>query len=181
MQEFLFFCPSPNEVYEGYFTPLADSAAAFRAKLSEDTETGSTSVPENICLIIREKNTGAFVGNAGAMTPMAMFCPGNMEVGYQFNESAWGKGLATRCTKLLLQLAFGEMGAHKVNADLYGRNKGSARVLEKAGLRKEGGLARYYKIPASTELNSVTYDDKDFYGITLEQYQGLAESVKSFD
>jgi RimJ/RimL family protein N-acetyltransferase len=196
VQEFLFFCPSPNEVYEGYFTPLADCAATFRAQLTVNGDGDGNSneaTPENIVLIVREKKTGVFAGNIGVMTPMSMFCPGNVEVGYQFNASAWGKGLATLGTKLLLHLAFHEMHAHKASADLYGRNKGSSRVLEKAGFLKEGSLAGYYKIPTADALLPVSegektkslttsyvdvYDDKDLYGITLAQYQALPEADK---
>ena len=181
MQEFLFFCPSPNEIYEGYFTPLADNSVAFRAELTKDSETDAgalPSIPENVCLIIREKYTGVLAGNAGVMTPMAMFCPGNVEIGYQFNQSAWGKGLGTMCSRLLVHLAFEEMNSHKVSADLYGKNKGSARVLEKAGLVKEGSLKDYYKIPVLGDDSIFVYDDKDFYGITLAQYQTLPVTEK---
>lgn len=182
VQEFLFFCPSPDEVYEGYFTPLVDCAAAFRAQAADSPEsTGVVGpVPESIVLVVREKKTGEFAGNCGVMTPMAMFCPGNVDVGYQFNASAWGKGLATACTRLLLYLAFEELGAHKVSADLYSRNVGSARVLEKAGFVQEGQLTDFYKLKEiDGELGSPgQFDDKILFGVTLRQYRALSLSLR---
>jgi ribosomal-protein-alanine N-acetyltransferase len=185
VQEFLFFCPSPDEVYQGYFTPLADCAAAFRAQAADASEESRSDevigpAPENLVLIVREKESGAFAGNIGIMTPMSMFCPGNVEVGYQFVASTWGKGLATAGTRLLLHLAFHEMGAHKASADLYGKNLGSARVLEKAGFVKEGCLNNYYKIKSVTEdgVEIESYDDKCLHGITIVQYETLPISFK---
>ena len=63
------------------------------------------------------------------------------EVGYWLGHEYWGRGIATAALRLLTQHAF------RVNAELrrlyavpYSSNLASARVLEKAGYRREGTL-----------------------------------------
>jgi RimJ/RimL family protein N-acetyltransferase len=59
------------------------------------------------------------------------------EVGYLFHPDHYGRGYATETTRVLLELAFDEFRVHRVVGRLEPRNVGSARVLEKAGMRLE--------------------------------------------
>ena len=68
------------------------------------------------------------------------------EIWYLINPESWGKGIATNAVKPLLQLAFSEMGLHRIWATYLPENPASARVLEKAGMRKEGFLVKNLKI-----------------------------------
>ncbi|WP_183658099.1 GNAT family N-acetyltransferase [Prauserella isguenensis] len=62
------------------------------------------------------------------------------EVGYVLHPDHAGRGFATEATRPLIELAFGELGVHRVYGRLDGRNAASARVLEKLGMRREAHL-----------------------------------------
>jgi RimJ/RimL family protein N-acetyltransferase len=62
------------------------------------------------------------------------------EVGYLFHPDFHGRGLATEATEAMLRIAFESAGFHRVYGRLDGRNAASARVLEKAGMRREAHL-----------------------------------------
>jgi RimJ/RimL family protein N-acetyltransferase len=68
------------------------------------------------------------------------------EIWYLVNPESWGRGIATRAVKQLLQLGFSEMGLHRIWATCLPENPASARVLEKVGMRKEGFLVKNLKI-----------------------------------
>lgn len=60
------------------------------------------------------------------------------EVGYMVHPDYWGHGYATDAVRCLVRYAFDERRLNKVGADVYAPNEGSQRVLEKAGLEREG-------------------------------------------
>jgi RimJ/RimL family protein N-acetyltransferase len=59
------------------------------------------------------------------------------EIGFVFHPDHHGHGYATESARLLLKLAFEELGLHRVIGRLEPRNEGSARVLERLGMRRE--------------------------------------------
>jgi RimJ/RimL family protein N-acetyltransferase len=81
-----------------------------------------------------DKTTGRFLGwfhlrpgeGAGELEP---------ELGYRLLQHAWGQGYATEGSKALIDKAFAELGAERVNASTMVVNVASRRVMEKAGLR----------------------------------------------
>eukprot|EP00656_Telonema_subtile_P012040 TRINITY_DN16037_c0_g1_i1.p1 TRINITY_DN16037_c0_g1~~TRINITY_DN16037_c0_g1_i1.p1 ORF type:complete len:164 (+),score=23.27 TRINITY_DN16037_c0_g1_i1:144-635(+) len=154
--KFLYWAPQTTEVFATFFNPVAEEIATARS---------NGKPPEKIVLVIRETISRKFAGNAGLNS--VDFCPGNYEVGYQLEEHAWGKGLATAAAKALTAIGFDELGAHKIEADLHASNVGSARVLEKAGFVKEGLLRGYYKVEGG-------FEDRGLYGLTVAQYRALA-------
>jgi RimJ/RimL family protein N-acetyltransferase len=64
---------------------------------------------------------------------------GRAELGYVLRRDRWRKGYMTEAVKLLLTFGFG-IGMHRIEAVCRPENRGSARVLEKAGLQFEGRL-----------------------------------------
>jgi RimJ/RimL family protein N-acetyltransferase len=68
------------------------------------------------------------------------------EIWYLVQPESWGKGIATDAARQLLGLGFGELGLHRIWATCLPENPGSARVLEKVGMRKEGFLIGNLKI-----------------------------------
>jgi ribosomal-protein-alanine N-acetyltransferase len=65
----------------------------------------------------------------------AGFRPGDIDLGYRFRKSSWGKGYATEGARSLVHKAFDEQGAACVVAVALAGNSASIRVLEKTGLR----------------------------------------------
>ena len=66
-----------------------------------------------------------------------------MDVGYFYKESSWGKGFATEALQALIQFLCTSTNCVRVEATCDPENKGSARVLEKAGMQYEGLLRNY--------------------------------------
>src|SRR5262249_32511151 len=62
------------------------------------------------------------------------------EIGYTFNPAYQGRGLATEAAVALLRLGFEGLGLHRITGRLDARNIASARVLERAGMRREAHL-----------------------------------------
>lgn len=88
----------------------------------------------------------------------------NAEIGYWIGEPYWGKGYATEVVKLLLNVAFEELNLSRVYAHIFEFNKGSMRVLEKAGFHKEAiiksSIIKEGKI-FDEHLYSIRKDEKD--------------------
>jgi RimJ/RimL family protein N-acetyltransferase len=84
------------------------------------------------------KDTGAFVGDF--VLGWASEQHGTGEVGFIVHPDHQGHGYATEAGEVLLRLAFDELGLHRVIGRAEARNTGSARVLEKLGMRREAHL-----------------------------------------
>jgi len=67
-------------------------------------------------------------------------------LGYWVAESAGGRGLATAAVRHVTQLAFEELGLHRVQAGTLVDNVRSQRVLEKCGFTRFGLAERYLRI-----------------------------------
>jgi RimJ/RimL family protein N-acetyltransferase len=62
------------------------------------------------------------------------------ELGFIFHRAHQGSGYATEAARPMLTFAFEALGLHRVAGRLEARNTGSARVLEKLGMRREAHL-----------------------------------------
>lgn len=59
------------------------------------------------------------------------------EIGFIFNPDYQGRGLATEAAGSMLALGFGSMGWHRIIGSCDARNRPSARLMERIGMRKE--------------------------------------------
>ena len=144
--------PEDPETFHLYFDPIVEDS-------EEALKEGRW--PSSPRYIIRD-DTGILVGQA--VLHEELFLEGNFDVGYQIHENAWGKGIATAACKVITELAFKVLGAHKLTADCFGGNIGSKYVLEKSGFNIEGIITKYYK------LDTGDFDDKVLFGFTREQF-----------
>ncbi len=62
------------------------------------------------------------------------------EIGFIVHPGHHGRGYATEAARPLVSFAFQTLGLHRVSGRLEARNTGSARVLEKLGMRREAHL-----------------------------------------
>ena len=85
------------------------------------------------------------------------------EIGYSIQADHWGRGYAAEAGRRVLELAFSEFGAHRVQATSWVKNQRSAGVLRKLGLRKEGRLRGYLK-------RAGVVRDEFMWGITREDW-----------
>ena len=58
-------------------------------------------------------------------------------LGYLLDPAHHGRGYATEMVRAALDLAFGDLGLHRVTAGCFAANIASWRVMEKAGMRRE--------------------------------------------
>ena len=59
------------------------------------------------------------------------------ETGFVFNPEYHGRGLATEAAEAMLALGFGKLGWHRIIGSCDPRNRASARLMERIGMRKE--------------------------------------------
>ncbi len=84
------------------------------------------------------RTTGELVGDVSLH--WASEAHGQGELGFVVHPEHQGRGYATEASRPLLDFAFGPLGLHRVIGRLEPRNAGSARVLEKLGMRREAHL-----------------------------------------
>jgi RimJ/RimL family protein N-acetyltransferase len=96
---------------------------------------------------VLEKSSGAFVGVCSLKPALDArhaasmgYGPGEAELGYGLRKASWGNGYATELARALIRRAFLDLDATRVVASVAAGNGASIRVLEKAGLLREGGL-----------------------------------------
>lgn len=83
-------------------------------------------------------------------------------LGYWIDRDRQGQGMTTEAVDLALDFAFGALGLHRVQAAVLPRNPASARVLSKAGFRREGLSRRYLQIAGR-------WEDHELYALTREE------------
>jgi RimJ/RimL family protein N-acetyltransferase len=68
--------------------------------------------------------------------------PGNREgwIGYCYNKEYWGNGYASEAAKGIIEFGFTSLDLHRIFATCDPNNIGSAKVLEKIGMKREGHL-----------------------------------------
>jgi RimJ/RimL family protein N-acetyltransferase len=70
-----------------------------------------------------------------------------IEVGYGLARPFWGKGYMTEALRAVIDWALAQPDIFRVQAFCDVDNFGSARVMEKAGMEREGTLRRYVLHP----------------------------------
>jgi RimJ/RimL family protein N-acetyltransferase len=88
-----------------------------------------------LALAVEDRSRGDLVGDVILHWLSETHCVG--EIGYIVLPEHAGRGYATEAARPLLAVAFEELGLHRVIGRVEARNVGSARVLEKLGMRKE--------------------------------------------
>ena len=67
-------------------------------------------------------------------------------LGYGLAPDVVGNGYMTEAITCLVQIAFAEMGLHRVEANVMPRNARSLAVVERAGFAREGLSPRYLRV-----------------------------------
>ncbi|HLI40023.1 MAG TPA: GNAT family N-acetyltransferase [Streptosporangiaceae bacterium] len=95
------------------------------------------------------------------------------EVGYVFHPGYGGRGYATEAVHALLHLAFDRLGLHRVIARIDARNRASAALAARLGMRQEAHLVRneWFKGEWSDELDFALVEDE-----WLAQHRGGSPS-----
>jgi RimJ/RimL family protein N-acetyltransferase len=64
-------------------------------------------------------------------------------LGYWLGAPYWRQGIMTEATRRVIRFAFDDLHLHRVHADCLASNRPSWRVLEKAGMTREGQLKEH--------------------------------------
>ena len=134
---------------------LADSKAYLRYIIKQYRDR----VPSSYGIVLRE--TGRLVGTIGFM----WYNQDNSstEVGYSLARELWSKGLMTEALDAVLEMAFRDLGVHRVEAQHETTNPASGRVMQKCGMRHEGRLR-------GRVFNKGSYVDVELYAILREDW-----------
>jgi len=88
------------------------------------------------------------------------------ELLYLLNRHYWGRGYATEAVRAVLGYGFQELGLHRVYATCRPANVASSRVMEKAGMQREGHLRRHRWMKGA-------WHDSLLYAILEDEWQAL--------
>jgi ribosomal-protein-alanine N-acetyltransferase len=85
------------------------------------------------------------------------------EFGYWLGKPHWGRGYATEAVGALLAFGFRRLKLNRLQARVLTRNRASARVLQKAGMRLEGTLREFEQIKGK-------FPDLHFYSMLQREF-----------
>lgn len=85
-------------------------------------------------------------GQDHALDPVSHTREQHASLGYCFRKESWSQGYATEASGAVISFGFEQLELHKIFATCDAENLGSARVLEKIGMRREGHLVEDVKI-----------------------------------
>lgn len=126
---------------------------------------------EDFSYLLFDKTSGALLGNAG-MGLSHTNCP-SFEIGYWLVNGAEGKGYAAEAVRALVELAFGQLRANRVEIVAQADNRPSRGVAERLGftfellMRHQGRNAR---------KNSP--EDLAFYSLIRPEYEARREAFR---
>ncbi|EZH72567.1 GNAT family acetyltransferase [Aquimarina atlantica] len=91
---------------------------------------------KNYTLAIETKSEGKFIGLFGLKIGNKKYNRG--EVWYKIHSDYWKKGYATESLRAVIDFGFETLKLHRIEAGCAVDNIGSIKVLEKAGMIREG-------------------------------------------
>jgi ribosomal-protein-alanine N-acetyltransferase len=128
-----------SRALHGTWSNLPDTPERF-----VDLLVGASGPAEAVYLMVRDED-GAMVGIAR----LSQIVLGNFRsayLGYAAFVPFDGRGYMTEGLQLVLREAFGELGLHRVEANVQPENARSIALVERLGFRREGYSPRYLKI-----------------------------------
>ena len=87
------------------------------------------------------------------------------EIGWLVGPRFQGQGFARECATLLLDLSFGELGLHRVYAELDPRNAASVGVCKSLGMRHEANFVEHMWLKGE-------WTDTGHYAILEREWRG---------
>ena len=103
-------------------------------------------------------------GRAMGLLTLVRKAHGQGEIGYALVLAHRGRGYATEAARGLLAYVFAELGLHRVQATTRPENRGSWRVMERLGMRREGHLRE-------ASFHEGVWTDVLIYGILVGEFQ----------
>jgi ribosomal-protein-alanine N-acetyltransferase len=104
--------------------------------INPDIEDQLNSVRSRFCWKIELLESKEYIGLAGMFLSNDRFKMA--EFYYKFFPKYWNRGYATETAKALIEFGFNKCDLHRIEAGVATENIASVRVLEKAGMTREG-------------------------------------------
>ena len=124
-----------------------------------------------INLGVEVRGDGVLIGEVGLALLSVVHA--HCEIGYVFDPAYGGNGFATEASAVMVELAFSELGAHRVSGRLDARNDASARVLERLGMRREGHLVE-------NEFVKGEWTDEAIYAVLKDEWRAVRGPARTF-
>jgi RimJ/RimL family protein N-acetyltransferase len=129
---------------------------------------------EDLPLGIFDREGGGYLGGTGLHR--IDWSVRAFEIGYWLRRSAWGHGYAREAVRLLVRLAFGLLGAQRVEVRVDPRNARSLRIPEALGFVREGLLRRV--APGGSEGRAT---DRVVFALTLDDWPRVPWAAPGHD
>lgn len=155
---------SSPEVDEFNTLGIAKSIDVTREVIRPAIEDKINEKRKRISWAILKKDTNEFIGEAGMKLSADRFKLG--EIYYNVIPLQWGNGYGTEAAKALIKFGFEKLHLHKIEAGVATENKRSIKVLEKAGMIREGLRRKILPIRGEWKDNyhyAIVEDDKRDY------------------
>lgn len=91
------------------------------------------------------------------------------EVGFALSKEYWNRGIMTEALRKVLEYSFA-IGLNRVEGLCINDNRAAARVMEKAGMKKEGELREYL-------FQKGAFWDFCMYSILQQEFHGMNRAV----
>ncbi|MDB6113872.1 MAG: GCN5-related N-acetyltransferase [Lacunisphaera sp.] len=101
------------------------------------------------------KDTGELLGSIGLVIEEAHE---KAELGYWVGVRHWNRGYTTEAARAVVGFGFETLGLNRIQSRHFANNPASGRVMEKAGLRREG-------VSAGAIRKGGVFHDLVFYGL----------------
>ncbi|WP_338761393.1 GNAT family protein [Nocardia vulneris] len=154
----------------GTVSPNSADEAAVMASSSGTTAPDLDGGVGAVAAGVDAEPVGAFVGWVALQPPVEGGCR-EVELGYRFSASVWGRGYATEVARALVDKGFAEFGVQRVWAQTMAVNLGSRRVLEKVGLR----YVRTFHLDFEDPLPGTEHGEVE-YGLCRDEWLAGAEN-----
>lgn len=150
---------SDTEVYKYLMRPANEDFEATKTQLKEWVD-GYTDL-DKYNWGVEWKETGELIGNILVVELQKSIDA--VEVGYRMGKAWWGKGFMPEALRAVIEYFFDEVGVNRIAARHDAENPKSGRVMEKAGMKREGVLR-------ASARNNLGIRDAVWYSILKEEY-----------
>ena len=127
---------SVPEVDEFNTIGIPESIDVTKRVIASDIEDQFKNPRSRYCWKVLLKDSSVFAGVVGMSLSNDRFKMG--EFYYKLFPRFWGKGFATEIAKEIIRFGFSECKLHRIEAGVATKNVASIKVLEKAGMQREG-------------------------------------------
>jgi RimJ/RimL family protein N-acetyltransferase len=85
------------------------------------------------------------------------------EIDYELNRAYWGQGIVSEVLPTVISYGFKELGLNRIEANPFGRNARSSKILLKLGFAHEGTLRQRHFFRGC-------YEDQLYFGLLKEEW-----------